>query len=51
MPTTTLPLEILSAVLAALRPRMEAVSLAVHARPELKFTEFHAQGVLTGWLA
>jgi amidohydrolase len=29
---------------------MEAVSLAIHARPELKFAEFHAQEVLTGWL-
>ncbi|WP_416984691.1 M20 family metallopeptidase [Streptomyces sp. T028] len=41
----------LSAELAALRPRMEAVSLAIHARPELKFDEFHAQQVLTRWLA
>ncbi|MEV6655235.1 amidohydrolase [Streptomyces sp. NPDC051219] len=29
---------------------MEAVSRAIHARPELKFAEFHAQEVLTGWL-
>lgn len=35
----------------ASRRRMEAVSLAIHARPELKFAEFHAQEVLTGWLA
>jgi len=45
------PLERFSAELATLRPRMEAVSLAIHARPELKFAEFHAQQVLTGWLA
>lgn len=44
-------LQALSAELAALRPRMEAVSLAIHARPELKFAEFHAQQVLTRWLA
>ncbi|WP_405821788.1 amidohydrolase [Streptomyces sp. NBC_00838] len=37
--------------LTALRPRMEEVSRAVHARPELKFAEFHALEVLTGWLA
>ena len=43
--------EVLSAQLAALRPRMEAVSLAIHARPELKFAEFHARDLLTGWLA
>ncbi|GLX50025.1 amidohydrolase [Streptomyces hygroscopicus subsp. hygroscopicus] len=43
-------LEALSGELAALRPRMEAVSLAIHARPELKFAEFHAQQLLTGWL-
>ncbi|MBL7517146.1 M20 family metallopeptidase, partial [Frankia sp. CNm7] len=30
---------------------MEEVSLAIHARPELKFAEYHAQRVLTGWLA
>lgn len=47
----TPPLEILAAVLAVLRPRMEAVSLAIHRRPELKFAEFHAREVLTGWLA
>lgn len=41
----------LSAELTALRPRMDAVSLAIHARPELKFAEFHAQRVLTEWLA
>ncbi|MGV9455387.1 M20 family metallopeptidase [Streptomyces sp. NPDC003635] len=44
-------LQALAAELAALRPRMEAVSLAIHARPELKFAEFHAQQVLTRWLA
>jgi amidohydrolase len=43
--------EALSAELAALRPRMEAVSRAIHARPELKFAEFHARDLLTGWLA
>ncbi|TXL91785.1 amidohydrolase [Streptomyces sp. IB2014 016-6] len=37
--------------LTVLRPRMEEVSRAVHARPELKFAEFHALEVLTGWLA
>ncbi len=41
----------LSAELAALRPRMDAVSLSIHTRPELKFAEFHAQQVLTRWLA
>ncbi|MFG2003468.1 M20 family metallopeptidase [Spirillospora sp. NPDC048911] len=30
---------------------MDAVSLAIHARPELKFAEFHAQKQLAGWLA
>ncbi|WP_330174651.1 amidohydrolase [Streptomyces sp. NBC_01498] len=30
---------------------MEEVSRAIHTRPELKFTEFHAVEVLTGWLA
>ncbi|RAY13692.1 amidohydrolase [Actinomadura craniellae] len=45
------PLEALSAELATLRPRMDAVSLAIHARPELKFAEFHARELLTGWLA
>jgi amidohydrolase len=49
MPETP-SLAALSAALVALRPRMEAVSLAIHARPELKFEEFHAQEVLTGWL-
>ncbi|CAL9421427.1 p-aminobenzoyl-glutamate hydrolase subunit B [Streptomyces sp. enrichment culture] len=44
-------LRALSAELTALRPRMEAVSLAIHARPELKFAEFHAHRVLTRWLA
>lgn len=48
---TTPSLEVLSAEVAASRARMEAVSLAIHARPELKFAEFHAQEVLTGWLA
>ncbi|WP_028808555.1 M20 family metallopeptidase [Streptomyces canus] len=43
-------LETLSGELATLRPRMEAVSWSIHARPELKFAEFHAQQVLTGWL-
>jgi amidohydrolase len=51
MPTETPSLERLSAELAALRGRMEAVSLAIHGRPELKFAEFHAQEVLTSWLA
>ncbi|MFI2765611.1 amidohydrolase [Streptomyces echinatus] len=51
MPTTAPPpLGALAAELAALRPRMEAVSLAIHARPELKFSEFHAQEALTRWL-
>ncbi|MFJ3777820.1 amidohydrolase [Streptomyces sp. NPDC090075] len=40
----------LSAELAVLRPRMDAVSLSIHARPELKFAEFHARQVLTRWL-
>ncbi|MGW4907318.1 M20 family metallopeptidase [Streptomyces sp. NPDC004270] len=40
----------LSAELAVLRPRMDAVSLSIHTRPELKFAEFHAQQVLTRWL-
>ncbi len=44
-------LENLVTELTALRPRMEEVSLAVHGRPELKFAEFHARDVLTGWLA
>ncbi|MFF1439015.1 hypothetical protein [Streptomyces sp. NPDC058295] len=43
-------LQELSYQLTALRPRMEQVSLAVHGRPELKFAEYHAQQVLTGWL-
>lgn len=51
MSAVTPLLATLSAELAALRPRMETVSLAIHARPELKFAEFHAQEVLTGWLA
>lgn len=41
----------LEAHIAASRPRMEAVSLAIHAQPELKFAEFYAQEVLTSWLA
>ncbi|MEU0280037.1 M20 family metallopeptidase [Streptomyces sp. NPDC006195] len=41
----------LASEIAALRPRMERVSRAIHARPELKFEEVHAQEVLTGWLA
>ncbi|MFJ2646225.1 M20 family metallopeptidase [Streptomyces sp. NPDC087420] len=44
-------LQALTAELAVLRPRMEEVSRSIHARPELKFAEFHAQDVLTGWLA
>ncbi|SHN47386.1 amidohydrolase [Cryptosporangium aurantiacum] len=44
-------LETLSDQLSALRPRMDAVSRAIHARPELKFAEFHAQAVLVDWLA
>ena len=40
----------LSAELAVLRPRMDAVSLSIHAHPELRFAEFHAQQVLTRWL-
>jgi amidohydrolase len=43
-------LDRLSAELTALRHHMEAVSLAIHARPELKFAELHAQQVLTNWL-
>ncbi|MFI5469230.1 M20 family metallopeptidase [Streptomyces cacaoi] len=43
-------LQTLSDQLTVLRPRMERVSLAVHGRPELKFAEYHAQQVLTGWL-
>lgn len=50
MSGTAPTLHALSAELAALRPRMEEVSRAIHARPELKFAEFHAQKVLTGWL-
>lgn len=41
----------LPAELAVLRPRMDAVSLSDHARPELKFAEFHARQVLTRRLA
>jgi amidohydrolase len=51
MTTAVLSLESLSAAVSAVRARMEAVSLAIHARPELKFAERHAQKVLTGWLA
>jgi amidohydrolase len=36
--------------IAALRPRMQAVSLAIHARPELKYQEFDAVRRLTAWL-
>ncbi|HEX6351531.1 amidohydrolase [Actinophytocola sp.] len=43
-------LDVLSAEVTALRPRMEAVSMAIHALPELKFAEYHAQEVLTTWL-
>jgi amidohydrolase len=46
-----LTLDDLVAALDALRPRMDEVSLAIHARPELKFAEFHAHELLTGWLA
>ncbi|MFF2522641.1 M20 family metallopeptidase [Streptomyces liangshanensis] len=50
--TRTAPtLQALAAELAVLRPRMEEVSRSIHARPELKFAEHHAQDVLTGWLA
>jgi amidohydrolase len=49
--STAPSLERLSVEVAALRPRMEAVSRAIHARPELKFAEFHAQQVLASWLA
>ncbi|KAB2343679.1 amidohydrolase [Actinomadura rudentiformis] len=51
MPAAASTLETLSAELTSLRPRMDAVSLAIHARPELKFAEFHAQKQLAGWLA
>ncbi|WP_081438363.1 M20 family metallopeptidase [Pseudofrankia asymbiotica] len=44
-------LESLTAELTVLRPRMDAVSLAIHTSPELKFAEFHAQRTLTDWLA
>lgn len=37
--------------MAALRPRMELVSRAIHACPELKFAEFRARDLLTAWLA
>jgi amidohydrolase len=50
-PTAGTPLPVLAAEVAALRSRMQAVSLAIHARPELKFAEVHAQQVLTEWLA
>ncbi|GIG91161.1 M20 family metallopeptidase [Plantactinospora endophytica] len=49
--TPTPPMAVLATEVAALRPRMEAVSLAIHGRPELKFAEFHAQELLTDWLA
>uniref|UniRef100_UPI0021CC8D05 M20 family metallopeptidase n=1 Tax=Streptomyces sp. WAC01526 TaxID=2588709 RepID=UPI0021CC8D05 len=45
------PPRALSAEVAALRPRMERVSRAIHAEPELKFEEFAAQKLLTEWLA
>ena len=51
LPCASPSLPTLAAELAALRPRMQAVSLAIHARPELKFAEFHAQRVLGAWLA
>ncbi|MFI1014341.1 amidohydrolase [Streptomyces sp. NPDC020965] len=41
----------LTAEVAALYPRMEAVSRAIHGRPELKFAEYHASQVVTRWLA
>ncbi|OHV30372.1 amidohydrolase [Pseudofrankia sp. EUN1h] len=41
----------MTAALAALRPRMDEVSLSIHAHPELKFAELHAQRTLTAWLA
>ncbi|SBT89524.1 amidohydrolase [Streptomyces sp. DI166] len=41
---------LLAAEIALLRPRLEAVSLAIHDRPELKFAEYHAHQVLTRWL-
>ncbi|MGN9909830.1 M20 family metallopeptidase [Phytohabitans sp. LJ34] len=46
----SLTLDDLVAALDALRPRMDEVSLAIHARPELKFAEFHAHELLTAWL-
>ncbi|MFF8957925.1 amidohydrolase [Streptomyces sp. NPDC014894] len=51
MSVGTRTLEELSAEVAAVRGRMEEVSRSIHARPELKFAEFHAREVLTGWLA
>jgi amidohydrolase len=51
MSVAMVPTPGLAAEIAALRPRMEAVSLAIHARPELKFQEVHACRRLTGWLA
>lgn len=50
-PAPTSSLRSLTDELTALRPRMEEVSRSIHARPELKFAEFHALDVLTGWLA
>lgn len=50
VPAPASSLKRLTDELTALRPRMEEVSRAVHARPELKFAEFHALEVLTGWL-
>ncbi|MEI5132522.1 M20 family metallopeptidase [Streptomyces libani] len=50
-PSPAVPPRALSAEVAALRPRMERVSRAIHAEPELKFEEFAAQKLLTEWLA
>ncbi|MCX4767117.1 M20 family metallopeptidase [Streptomyces sp. NBC_01275] len=46
----TVSLQMLADELAALRPRLDEVSLGIHARPELKFAEYHAQQALTDWL-
>ncbi|GAA2239362.1 amidohydrolase [Streptomyces amakusaensis] len=43
-------LEELVGAVAGVRGRLEEVSLAIHARPELKFAEGYARDVLTGWL-
>lgn len=50
-PTATPSLTRVMDEMTALQPRMEEVSRAIHARPELKFGEYHAVEVLTGWLA